>query len=152
MVAIDIPAVNLATNRRAVVTGSIIWVGRNIRTIGVDRIYSAAGNVDGCCGITVTASISNRRTITGSNSCNIGIFFNIDREIRKAAIPTSTNGAAAFTGFCMYGGISGDRNSSRLVGAADLIAISNRSGKSRISINNGIVRNCLLYTSDAADE
>ena len=41
----------------------------------------------------------------------------------------------------MYGGISGDRNSSRVVGAADLIAISNRSGKSRISINNGIVRN-----------
>ena len=77
----------------------------------------------------------------GSNSCNIGIFFNIDREIRKAAIPTSTNGAASLTGFCMYGGFSGDGNSSRVVGAADLTAISNRSGRSRISINNGIVRN-----------
>ena len=41
----------------------------------------------------------------------------------------------------MYGGISGDRNSSRVIGAAAIIAISNRSGKSRISINNGIVRN-----------
>ena len=143
MVAIDIPAVNHATNRRAGVTGSIILrrILRIVGAKGIDRIYGAAGDVDGCCGITVTASISNRRTITGSNSCNIGILFNIDREIRTAAIPTSTNGAATLTGFCMYGGISGDRNRSRVVGAADLIAISNRSGKSRTSINNGIVRN-----------
>lgn len=142
-VAIATPLVNPATNRRAVVTGSII-LRRKRRIVGakgIDCIYGAAGNVDGCCSIIVTASISNRRTIIGSNSCNIGIFFNIDREIRKATIPTSTNGAAGFAGFCMYGGISGDRNSSRVVGAADLIAISNRSGKSRISINNGIVRN-----------
>ena len=143
MVAIDIPVVNHATNRRAVVAGSIILrrILRIVGAKGIDRIYGAAGDVDGCCGITVTASISNRRIIMGSNSCNIGILFNIDREIRTAAIPTSTNGAAALTGFCMYGGISGDRNSSRVVGAADLIAISNRSGKSRTSINNGIVRN-----------
>ena len=142
-VAIATPLVNPATNRRAVVTGSII-LRRKRRIVGakgIDCIYGAAGDVDGCCGIIVTASISNRRTIIGSNSCNIGIFFNIDREIRKAAIPTSTNGAAGFAGFCMYVGISGDCNSSRVVGAADLIAISNCSGKSRISINNGIVRN-----------
>ena len=41
----------------------------------------------------------------------------------------------------MYGGISGDRNSSRVIGAAAIFAISNRSGRTRISINNGIVRN-----------
>ena len=108
--AVDVDVTGTATiriyssaNCRAGVTGSIIWVGRIIRTIGVDRIYSAAGDVDGCCGIIVTGGISNRRNIMGTDGGNVGILFNIDREIRKAAIPTSTNGAVSLTGFCMYG-------------------------------------------------
>lgn len=61
-VAIATPLVNPATNRRAVVTGSII-LRRKRRIVGakgIDCIYGAAGDVDGCCGIIVTASISNR--------------------------------------------------------------------------------------------
>ena len=132
-----------SANCRAGVTGSIMWIGRRIKTItnATDCIYGAAGDVDGCCGPRRAVTISDCRNIRGTDGGNVSILFNIDREIRKAALPAITNGAALLVGFCMYGGISGDRNSSRVVGAAVIIAISNCSGVSRISLNNGIVRN-----------
>ena len=78
--------------------------------------------------------------ITGTDSGNVGILFNIDREIRSIAIPAVTNGAT-LVAFCRYGSISGDRNSIRAVVTACVIATSNCSVKIRTSIDNGIVRN-----------
>ena len=127
-----------SANCRAGVTGSIIWAV--IRTNGIDRIYGAAGNVDGCCGSIDGSRSSDCGTIIGTDGGNVGILFNIDREIRSIAIPAVTNGTT-LVAFCRYGSISGDRNSIRAVVTACVIATSNCSVKIRTSIDNGIVRN-----------
>ena len=135
-----IDRIYLSANCRPGVTGSIkrrIIVGAK----GVDRIYGAAGNVDGCCTVR-TVTISNRGTVIGTDGGNVGIFFNIDREIPGIAVLTGTDGAASLTGFCMYGGIPGDRNGcSRAIPAAVQTAITNGGTPSTVSINNGMVRN-----------
>ena len=154
IVAIAIPVENPATNRRAGVVGSIIWVGRTIRTKGVDRIYGAAGNVDGCCATIVTDSISNCGNIMGSNSCNIGIFFNIDREIPGIATMSRTDGATKLIGFCMYGGIPGDRNRSGEVFITRIqTAIANGRTISTVCFDNGVIfnRDAVSAAGTAAD-
>ena len=101
--AVDVDVTSTATlriyssaNCRVVVTGSI-KIRRILRIVGakgIDRIYGAAGNVDGCCTVS-TDTISDCGSIRGADGSNVGILFNIDREIRTAAIPTTTNGAAS---------------------------------------------------------
>ena len=143
--AVDVDVTSSATvsnynsaNCRAGVTGSIIWAV--IRTNGIDCIYGAAGDVDGCCDSIDGSRSSDCGMITGTDSGNVGILFNIDREIRSIAIPAVTNGAT-LVAFCRYGSISGDRNSIRAVVTACVIATSNCSVKIRTSIDNSIVRN-----------
>ena len=131
---------HLSTNCRSGLAGSIIWVGRIIRTIGVDRIYGAAGNVDGCCTAPEASRISDCGAAIGTDSCNVGILFNIDREI-TAVMLSGTDGAAKLFGFCMYGGISGNRNRSGATVAHIQATIANGSAVDTESIDNGVIFN-----------
>ena len=131
---------HLSANCRSGLAGSIIWVGRIIRTIGVDRIYGAAGNVDGCCGALGASIISDCGAAIGTDSCNVGILFNIDREI-TAEMLSGTDGAAILCGFCMYGGISGNRNRSGATVAYIQATIANGSAVLTVSIHNGVIFN-----------
>ena len=88
--------INLGTNRRAMVAGSIMLrrILRIVGAKGIDRIYGAAGDVDGCCAAIGASSISDCGGVIGTDSCNVGILFNIDREIIGVAMLSGTDGAA----------------------------------------------------------
>ena len=131
--------VNLGTNRRAAVAGSIP-VGIHIGAKGIDRIYGAAGNVDGCC-TARTVTISDRGSVIGTDGGNVGIFFNIDREIPGIAVLTGTDGAAMLNSLGLYSGIPRDRNGCSRAIPAVQTAITNGGTPSTVSINNGMVRN-----------
>ena len=126
--------------------------------MGVDCIYGAAGNVDGCCATIVTEIISNRRTIIVADGGNVGIFFNIDREIPGIALLSGTDGATRLVGFCMYGGIPGDRNRSGELFITCIItciytAIANGRTPSTVCIDNGVIfnRDAVSAAGTAAD-
>lgn len=88
--AVDVDVTSSATvssynsaNCRADVTGSIIWAV--IRTNGIDCIYGAAGDVDGCCDSIDASRSSDCGMITGTDSGNVGILSIL--IVRSEALP-----------------------------------------------------------------